>query len=120
MQLAAEVARQLLPLIEERVVQAGQVIYDVQGIVFRIVGVHHDDTDDDVASRKKVRDSCQPAMVFQLVAQRYNLVRHPVRASDPPPPAHPGGRTRSWEISPAAQLLAPVVAEELATERLRL
>ncbi|QCX82232.1 hypothetical protein C9F11_43260 (plasmid) [Streptomyces sp. YIM 121038] len=92
------------------------MIYDIQGIVFRIIGVHDDD-----ALRKKIQSCCQPAMIFQLVVLRYNLVRHrPVRASDPEPPAHPGGRTRSWEISPAAQLLAPVVAEELVTEHLRL
>ncbi len=110
-QLAVELARQLASLAEAGSVQPGQVIYDLSGIVFRIIGVHNADL------REKILGRNQSATVFQQVALRYNLVRHrPVRADDPPPPAHPGGRTRSWEISPAAPAIAPVIADELATE----
>ncbi|MFI5986860.1 hypothetical protein ACIBEA_39110 [Streptomyces sp. NPDC051555] len=112
--LAVELARQLLALVEAGAVKPGQVIYDIQGIVLRIIGVHNEEL------RRRVHGSNAPAGAFQYVAMRYNLVRHrPVRDDDPPPPAHPGGRTRSWEISPAAPLIASVVAEELAGEHQR-
>ncbi|MFB6984435.1 hypothetical protein [Streptomyces sp. NPDC056304] len=114
-QLAVELARQLASLVEAGAVQPGQVIYDLSGIVFRIIGVHN------AGLRESIHSRNRSATVFQQVALRYNLVRHRlVRADDPPPPAHPGGRTRSWEISPAAPLIVPVVAEELATEHQRL
>lgn len=111
--LAAELARQLLVLLEDGKIQPGDLFYDTSGAVLRLVG--ESATPVGKSSLTGVTNS-----VILSVAHRYGLLRHrPVRPDDPPPPQHPSVRTRSWEISPAARVLAPVVAAELALDLAR-
>lgn len=105
-QLAAALASQLLTLLKEDRVRPGDVVYNTSGVVLRIAGFQ------DTELRNMSPSSA--SNVIHLVAMRYGLLRHrPVHADDPVPPAHPGGRTRSWEISLAALVLAPAVSAEV-------
>ncbi|WP_101385726.1 hypothetical protein [Streptomyces sp. TLI_146] len=113
MQLAAELAGQLLGLLRAGKIRPGDLLYDVSGAVLRPVGEFGTPV-----SRSSLAGRTSPVIV--CVAHRYGLLRHrPVRDGDPSPPEHPGTRAlsgRSWEISPAAHVLAPVVAAELALD----
>ncbi|MFF4531684.1 hypothetical protein ACFY1P_20730 [Streptomyces sp. NPDC001407] len=96
--LAAALARQLLPMLETGAAEPGDVIYDAHALAQRIGGP---------------RSTANGIQILRRVSTRYGLVRNrPVRTEDPPGPLI-AGHTMTWEISPAAPALASLVAAEL-------
>ncbi|MFC5148924.1 hypothetical protein [Streptomyces aureoversilis] len=96
--LAAGLTRQLLPLLAAGAAQPGDVLVDPNALAHTLGGP---------------RATAQGTLILRSVATRYGLVRNrPLRPGDPP--SQLGlGHTMTWEISPAADVLADALAAEL-------
>ncbi|MFJ9380174.1 hypothetical protein [Streptomyces sp. NPDC101455] len=97
-ELAQDLARRLLVLLAEGTARPGDVLYDLPGIAQNLGGP---------------RATANGTLILRRTAVRYGLVRNrPRHPSDPPGPL-PQEHSMTWEISPAAALLAPAVTAEL-------
>ncbi|MDX3025633.1 hypothetical protein [Streptomyces acidiscabies] len=98
-QLALALARQLLDLLADSVIAPGDVLYDLRGLARALGGP---------------RSTTDGTLVLRRTAARYGLVRNRPRRSEDPPAQLLTDHTMTWEISPAAPLLAPMITQELA------
>ncbi|WP_405968951.1 hypothetical protein OG613_48625 (plasmid) [Streptomyces sp. NBC_00015] len=105
-ELAEALARQILSLLADGTARPCDVLYDTRGLAHALGGP---------------RSTANGILILQRTAVRYGLIRNrPRQADDPPTPADlPEDHTMTWEISPAADLLAPSVAAELAAHSTR-
>lgn len=96
---ALALTRQLLALLASAVIAPGDVLYDLRGLARALGGP---------------RSTPDATLVLRRTAARYGLVRNRLRHSDDPPAPLHADHAMTWEISPAALMMAPVIAQELA------
>ncbi|MEV8544415.1 hypothetical protein [Streptomyces sp. NPDC051572] len=97
--LAEALARQLLALLTDGTARPGDVLYELLGIAQALGGP---------------RATANGTLILRRTAVRYGLVRNRPRHTSDPPGILPQEHSMTWEITPAAALLAPVLTAELA------